>query len=77
MGSDDSAFPFAPIVTLQTIDLDDVTRVRADGTAGVNRMWSQFTPEDPTLELPIYNGRISPGRWTPQSALSNEEDARS
>ena len=66
----------AASVLLHTLDLDDVTHVREVGTAGVNRMWSQFTPEDPTLELPIYSGRISPSRWTPQSALPNQEDAR-
>jgi len=64
-------------VLLHTLDLDNVIRVREVGTAGVNRMWSQFTPQDPTLELPIYSGRISPMRWTPQLALPNSEDARS
>jgi hypothetical protein len=47
------------------IDLDDVTRVREYGTAGLNRMWSQFGDGDPVLELPVYDGRISPDRWSP------------
>jgi predicted amidohydrolase len=52
-------------VLTDVIDLDDVTRVRRYGTAGLNRMWSQFTDGDPVLELPVYQGRISPDRWSP------------
>lgn len=52
-------------VLTDVIDLDDVTRVRTYGTAGLNRMWSQFTDSDPDLELPVYQGRISPKRWSP------------
>lgn len=63
-----------PTVLVQSIDLDDVTRVRDVGTAGVNRMWSQFTPQDPVLELPLYDGRITPERWYPHSATPNTED---
>lgn len=51
-------------VLTDVIDLDDVTRVRKYGTAGLNRMWNQFRAGDPTLELPIYQGRISPDRWS-------------
>lgn len=53
-------------VLTDVIDLDDVTRVRTYGTAGLNRMWSQFTDGDSALELPVYQGRISPDRWTPE-----------
>jgi predicted amidohydrolase len=48
-----------------TIDLDDVTRVRDTGTEGYNRMWSQMSPDDPRIDLPIYGGRIDPTRWEP------------
>lgn len=48
------------------LDLDDVTRVRRDGTAGLNRMWDQFTETDVPLELPLYQGRIDPRRWHPR-----------
>ncbi|MBO0677575.1 carbon-nitrogen hydrolase family protein [Mycolicibacterium sp. S2-37] len=48
-----------------TIDLDDVTRVRDVGTEGYNRMWSQMAPDDPLIDLPIYDGRIDPTRWQP------------
>lgn len=54
----------AAILT-HVVDLDDVTRVRKLGTCGLNRMWSQHRPGDPGLDLPLYGGRIDPGRWTP------------
>jgi predicted amidohydrolase len=54
-----------PEVLTDVIDLDDVSRVRKYGTAGLNRMWAQFTDGDPTLELPVYQGRIAPDRWSP------------
>lgn len=50
-------------VLTDVIDLDDVTRVRKYGTAGLNRMWHQFRDGDPILELPVYQGRMwSSGR---------------
>jgi predicted amidohydrolase len=48
------------------IDLDEVTRVRDQGTEGFNRMWSQMAPDDPVIDLPIYAGRIDPTRWQPK-----------
>jgi predicted amidohydrolase len=48
------------------IDLDDVSRVRKDGTEGFNRMWSQMASDDPLIDLPIYSGRIDPTRWQPK-----------
>jgi predicted amidohydrolase len=53
-------------VLARTIDLDEVARVRREGTAGVNRMWDQFTAADAPLELPLYQGRIEPDRWRPR-----------
>ena len=44
-------------------DLDEVKRVRAEGTAGTNRMWSQFRPEDPAIPLEVYEGAIDPKLW--------------
>ena len=46
-------------------DLDEVKRVRAEGTAGTNRMWSQFRPEDPAIPLEVYEGAIDPKLWEP------------
>jgi predicted amidohydrolase len=53
-------------VLAMTMDLGQVARVREHGTAGLNRMWSQFTEHDAALELPLYEGRIDPGRWQPR-----------
>jgi hypothetical protein len=39
------------------LDPGQVERVRQHGTAGTNRMWSQFLPSDPALEMPLYQGR--------------------
>ncbi|TXS64419.1 carbon-nitrogen hydrolase family protein [Streptomyces sp. me109] len=47
------------------IDLDEVSNVRRYGTAGLNRIWEQFRPGDPALELPLYGGRIDPATWNP------------
>lgn len=44
------------------LNTDEVQRVRTFGTAGVNRMWSQFRKGDPVLELPMYRGRLDPKR---------------
>jgi predicted amidohydrolase len=52
-----------PTVITDVLDLDAVTRVRRYGTAGLNRVWDQFGDGDATLELPLYGGRIDPGRW--------------
>ncbi|TAM71842.1 MAG: carbon-nitrogen hydrolase family protein [Microbacteriaceae bacterium] len=60
-----------PTILVDTIDLDAVTRVREHGTAGYNRMWSQFLPADAPLELPLYGGRIEPARWHPHTANSS------
>jgi predicted amidohydrolase len=67
----------APAVLVETIDLDDVTRVREHGTAGFNRMWAQFLPSDRPLELPLYDGRIDPERWTaPFPGVDTRDDSR-
>lgn len=62
----------APAVLVETIDLNAVTRVRESGTAGSNRMWAQFEPDDAPLELPLYSGRIDPGRWAPPAAPASD-----
>lgn len=45
------------------IAFDAVARVRRYGTCGLNRMWSQLTPEDRSIRLPLYDGAIAPARW--------------
>jgi predicted amidohydrolase len=57
----------SPAVLTDVLDLDEVTRVRQFGTAGLNRMWEQFTDADRPLDLPLYEGRIDPARWRPRS----------
>ena len=52
-------------VIYTVIDFDRVAQIRRDGTAGVNRMWDQFLPNDPEINLPIYTGRINPRTWRP------------
>lgn len=59
--------------TLLVVDLDvgHVARVRAGGTAGVNRMWSQFRDGDEPIELPLYAGRMDPATWHPSTHSSS------
>jgi hypothetical protein len=52
-------------VLTDVLDLDAVERVRTYGTCGLNRMWSQFLPEDAEIDLPVYRGSIRPAEWTP------------
>jgi predicted amidohydrolase len=49
------------------LDMEHPGRVRSGGTAGLNRMWSQFRTDEPPIELPIYGGRINPASWTPEA----------
>ncbi|KRE30613.1 hydrolase [Agromyces sp. Soil535] len=61
----DAADDAEPVILLDTLDLERVEYVHRHGTAGSNRMWSQFLPTDTPLELPLYAGRIDPERWQP------------
>lgn len=54
-----------PATLTSALDLDEVRRVRRDGTAGLNRMWDQFGTADDPLELPLYAGKIDPANWKP------------
>ncbi|MUN08587.1 carbon-nitrogen hydrolase family protein [Agromyces luteolus] len=54
-----------PVTLVTDLDLDRIAEVREHGTAGTNRMWSQFRPADAPIELPLYAGRIDPERWHP------------
>lgn len=47
------------------VDPSHIQRVRARGTAGTNRVWSQFTADDDPIPLPLYSGQIDPARWSP------------
>jgi predicted amidohydrolase len=62
-----------PTLLAADLDLAAVDRVRTHGTEGVNRMWSQFNSGEPAIDFPVYQGRIDPATWTPQSpALRNK-----
>lgn len=55
----------APALLTADLDLGAVDRIRTHGTAGVNRMWSQFRPGEPAIPLPVYQGQIDPATWQP------------
>lgn len=55
----------SPTLLSAQLDLAVIDRVRADGTAGVTKMWSQFQPGDSPIDIPVYEGRIDPARWPP------------
>ncbi|MEU6291875.1 carbon-nitrogen hydrolase family protein [Streptomyces sp. NPDC046988] len=57
------AGPGTEEVLTDVIDLAEARRVRARGTAGLTRVWDPFEDGGPPLELPLYAGRIEPGRW--------------
>lgn len=57
----------SPTLLAAELELDAVGQVRTQGTAGVNRMWSQFRPDEPPIPLPVYQGRIDPASWQPQT----------
>jgi len=58
----------SPTVLTDVLDLDACTRVRRYGTAGVNRLWSQFRPEDSVIDLPMYQGRLDPAIWSARAS---------
>jgi predicted amidohydrolase len=64
-----------PVVLTDVLDLDHVRLVRQFGTAGLNRPWQQFRPDDAPIELPLYDGRIDPARWTPATAEGRVDDS--
>lgn len=57
----------APLLLTAELDLAAVEHVRTHGTANLNRPWSQFRDGEDAVELPVYQGRISPATWAPQT----------
>jgi predicted amidohydrolase len=55
-------------VLTDVIDFDAVRVVRDHGTAGLNRVWSQFRDTDSPIPLPLYDGRIEPATWPPATS---------
>lgn len=52
-------------VLTAVVDLAAVETVRRFGTAGLTRVWSQFSADDQPIALPLYQGQISPDTWDP------------
>jgi formamidase len=50
-------------VLIDCLDLDTVTRVRANGTFGLNRPWDQLARHGAGLSLPMYGAGIKPPPW--------------
>jgi len=59
-------------VLFHEINLERVAEVRRVGTAGTNRMWEQFQPNDAPVEMPLYSGRIEPHRWAPLASAVHQ-----
>jgi predicted amidohydrolase len=57
----------APVLLTAELDLAAVEHVRTHGTENLNRPWSQFRDGEDAVELSVYQGRISPATWAPQS----------
>jgi predicted amidohydrolase len=57
----------APVLLTAELDLAAVEHVRTHGTENLNRPWSQFRDGEAAIELPVYQGRINPATWSPQS----------
>lgn len=55
------------LVLTDVLDLGSVPRIRSHGTLGIDRVWQHFRAGDPCLELPLYEGRLRPERWTPRA----------
>ncbi|MCA4135293.1 carbon-nitrogen hydrolase family protein [Arthrobacter sp. M4] len=60
----------SPTLLAAELDLSAVEHVRTHGTENLNRPWSQLRPGEAAIELPIYQGRMNPDTWTPQSLNS-------
>lgn len=61
-------------VLTDVIDLAEAQRVRAHGTAGLNRLWHQFGTNDDPVELPLYQSRIDPQRWAQAAGKDRSTD---
>lgn len=55
--------PEPELVVTDVLDLTEARRVRTHGTAGLTRVWDPFADGRQPLELPLYEGRITPARW--------------
>lgn len=49
-----------------TVDTDRLAHVRDVGTRGTNRLWHQLDGGSHDIELPMYQGRLSPNTFRPR-----------
>lgn len=45
------------------LDFNNVSRVQSYGTCGLNRIWHQMNESDATINLPLYDGKITANKW--------------
>ncbi|GGY41219.1 carbon-nitrogen hydrolase family protein [Streptomyces omiyaensis] len=50
-------------VLVDVLDLDTVTRVREQGSAGLNRPWAQLARYGEEIRLPMYGGAFRTPEW--------------
>lgn len=61
-----------PCVITDVLHLGLVEEIRDRGTAGLNCLWKQFEMGGDPIELPIYEGRITPETWQPRATSHND-----
>lgn len=50
-------------ILVDVLDLDTVTRVREQGSAGLNRPWAQLARHGERIHLPMYGGAFRTPEW--------------
>ncbi len=51
-------------ILVDVLDLDTVTRVREQGSAGLNRPWAQLARYGERIHLPMYGGTFRTPEWS-------------
>ncbi|MEU1014203.1 nitrilase-related carbon-nitrogen hydrolase [Streptomyces sp. NPDC005898] len=55
-------------ILVDVLDLDTVTRVREQGSAGLNRPWAQLVRYGERIHLPMYGGTFRTPEWSQNQA---------
>ncbi|MEU6934864.1 carbon-nitrogen hydrolase family protein [Streptomyces sp. NPDC046374] len=56
-------------ILVDVLDLDTVTRVREQGSAGLNRPWAQLARYGERIHLPMYGGAFRTPEWAERRIL--------